>query len=148
MASTVLDPVAETLAQFITDLDVDVNVTGIKWERQAIDAQLPVGIVAPPTIHRTEPGDRETQMGFDDWDLEYPVGLYFELTDAYTTQTQAVEVVEKFIRAVDEDPSLGDPTIVDDAVVAEAEPEIVEDASRAVLVYRCRLLVNKGVPSP
>lgn len=141
--SEILDPVAETIASFITDLDItDRVVTGYKWQRAMWDAKLPVGEVGVPTIRRTEPGEAESQMGSDDWYLEYPIGLYVELAESVSAQALAVGIVEKFIRAVDANPSLGDPTI-HHASVIEAEPEVLAEKPRALLIYRCRLVFTK-----
>jgi hypothetical protein len=151
MSSEIVEPLAQQIAEFITEitgLSTGQSVNGYRWERKAFDAKLPVGVVGIPTIRRTAPGERESQIGTDDWDMEFPVGLYFDLGDPVAAQQLAVETVERFIRAVDENPSLGDDTVVDDAAVLEAEPEVLMEQPRALLIYRCRLAVIKQVPSP
>ena len=151
MSSTIIAPLAQSVADFISAIDGlpdGVKVTGYRWERQAFDAPLPVATVGIPTVRRTTPGDRESQLGLDDWDLEFPVGLLVEIIDPVAAQQLAVEFVEKFIRAVDENPSLDSPTVIDDAAVIEAEPEVLVEQPRSLLIYRCRLQVITGVESP
>ena len=151
MSSTIIEPLAEQIAGFIsdiTDISTGQTITGYVWERKAYDAKLPVGVVGIPEIRRTPPGERESQISLDDWDLEFPVGLLFEYDESVAVQQLAVEVVEKFISAVDADPSLGDDSVIDDAAVIESVPEVYLEQPRALLIYRCRLAVNTGVPSP
>lgn len=151
MSSTILDPIAETISGFISDLTLTdgTAVHGEKWEpgTAGIDS-LPAGIVGIPSIDRTSPGDVEPQLGSDAWTMEYEVVLCVDLAEAKFAQAQAVELVELFIDSVDDDPSLGDPQVVSDAVVERAEPEVVADERRPMLTYRCRLLVEKLVSRP
>lgn len=150
MASTILSPLADTIADFISDIaGLDTDVVGEKWDpgMAGMDS-LPRGVVGTPSIRRTDPDGPEPQMGSDGWYMEYPVTLFFDMSEAKFTQEQAVETVEAFIRAVDTDPSLGDPQVVNDAVVIEATPVQILDEKRPMFAYECRLLVDKFVPSP
>ena len=157
MSSDIITPLAEQVAEFITAMtgvSTGHQVTGYVWERKAYDAKLPVGVVGLPIIRRTQPGDRESEIGLDDWGFEFPVGLLFEYDESVAVQQLAVEVVEKFISAVDADPALGTANgdgnviVYDDSSVVEAEPEVYLEQPRALLIYRCTLVVNAGVPSP
>jgi hypothetical protein len=144
MASTVLDPVAERIKAKLAELNVITADERHKWAPASIGV-LPAGVIEMPTIARTSPGQAESQLGSNDWTLTFPVTLYFELDEATAAQTQATETVEAFIKAIDDDPSLGDPSIIEDAKVILAAPSILDDDARAMIAYDCELQIVKLV---
>jgi len=141
MASTVVKPIAQNIASLITGLAVTPSMVGVVWGPRELP-QIPCGVVRPPTIGRTEPKGEESQLGSDDWDLSYPVTLYFEFDEASKSQDQAVEIVEAFIKAVDANPDLDTNGIADEASVVSAEPVIVDDQTRALFAYDCRIVLT------
>lgn len=138
MPSTIVSPAATTIVTFLTAN----GFTGYKWARADMD--LPAGVVELPTIERSAGG---SQVGSVDWTMEFPVALYFALDEASTDQEAAAVAVEAFIGAVDDNPSLSDPTVIEDAVVTSAEPDFDADSQRPMVVYTCLLRVFKTVPS-
>lgn len=138
MASTILDPVAEALKNVV---DTVAGITAVKWQPK--DIPVPAGVVGIPRGSRVGVDERESQLGSNDWNLTYEVGLFFDLSSAQFSQAQAVEKVEEFIAAVDNDPELSGEVL--DAKVTGFEPEIVEDRNRPLLMYRCDVEVLKLV---
>lgn len=133
MASTVLDPVAARLVTILQGL----GLSTYKWAPGDLDA-LPAGVVEMPTITRTPVDEAEDHLGQNDWSTSWPVVLYFSLAEEpQASQATAVETVEAFIAAIDADQDLGGA--VQEAKVTEAEPEIVEEESRATIRYVCRV---------
>jgi hypothetical protein len=145
VASTTVDPIAAAITTVVGALAVTPAVTGKKWDPgvAGFDSLLPVGVVGMPELRRTEIDSPESQLGSNDWNITYPVGLYFDLSEASYSQAQAVEVVEAFITAIDANPYLGGT--VSDAKVTEARPEEILDQKRSLLAYRCRVEVQKLV---
>jgi len=136
MASTILSPTADVVVGFLNDN----GFHGYKWAR--LDYNLPAGVVELPTVDRRA---ENSQLGSEDWDMEFPVVLYFDLSEAESSQELAAEQVEAFIAAVDANPSLGSATIVDDAVVTSAVPSFDLDGARPMVVYTCTLELTKLV---
>ncbi len=136
MASTIIGPVCDVVVGFLNAN----GFTGYKWAR--LDYDLPAGVVELPTVSRVQ---ENSQLGSEDWMMDFPVVLYFDLSDAAFSQEQAAEMVEAFIAAVDANPSLGSPTIVDDAVVTSATPSFETDTARPMVAYTCTLELNKLV---
>lgn len=138
MPSTVLDPIAgalESLIEGIAGLPFPINA--MKWERLELDP-LPAATVHVPQIERTAVGEAELQLGSLDWQLSYTVSLYFDLDDAVTAQARMVEYVEAFIKAVDQNPTLGLAT-VDEAKVVSAVPFHERERRRPLAGYECEV---------
>lgn len=138
MSSVIVSPIADTIVTFLAAN----GFTAYKWARA--DYDLPAGVVELPVIERSAGG---SQLGSVDWTMEFPVALYFPLDEASDDQERAAAAVEAFIGAVDDNPSLGDPTIVEDAVVIAAEPDFDAGTNRPMVVYTCTLRVFKLVSS-
>ena len=135
MASTIIAPVAQALQTKIAGLGLATTVAGHLWAPAMLPTR-PCGVVELPTLGRTDPLEAESEIGRDDWEMEFPVVFYFDLTEPIATQTLAVEVVEAFIQAVDADPSLGIVSIADDAsVVSVGPPEVIDDQANALIRY-------------
>lgn len=147
MASTVIDPTAALIAGFITNLAVTPTVKSYQRDpgMAGLDS-LPAGVVGLPSLERTGVDEAEGQLGHDDWLLSYPVEFYFDIGDAVYTATQAVEVLEAFVKVIDANRGLGqDVATILDAKVVSSEPVEVVDTPRPMLVYSCRLEVLRLV---
>ena len=144
MASTVLDPTAVLVAAVLDGLAVTPTVKGYAVDpgMTGLDS-LPCGVVGPPTIERRVVDEGDSQIGSRDWNLTFPVTLFFDLADTATAQAQATQTVEAFITAVDTATLSVSDASIEDAVVAVATPvEILNDA-RPMLAYECSLAVLK-----
>lgn len=131
MSSTVLDPIAEGIKAVVETLSPTVKPK--KWLIRDTDAR-PAAVIELPTVTRTDPDIAEDHLGQDDWRSEWPVSFYFDFNDATFGQAQAIEVIEKFIVAVDADPTLGG-TVQEAKVITAGPPQIDENAARPLLVY-------------
>jgi hypothetical protein len=145
MASTVVLPVAQALADLITGLPGDIR--GQLWEPNPGNVNPPVGVVSMPRIDRSDVEDEESQLGTDDWALDFTVFLFHDLGNALYAQGEAVEDIEEFIKAVDANPSLGLATVIDTKVVA-VTPGFDLDQTRPQIVTECRVQVLRLVPNP
>ena len=139
MASTIIDPVASALATLVDGL---TNVYGVKWTPKDLGT-VPAGVVGLPRGRRSGVDEAESQLGSEDWNMTYTVALFFDLSEAQASQAQAAEIVEAFITAVDNNPSLSNTVL--DAKVTNFEPEIVQDQNRPLLSYVCDVEVLKLV---
>lgn len=138
-SSTIISPAADTVKTFLAAQ----GFTAYKWARA--DYDLPAAVVELPTVEREAGG---SQVGGVDWTFSFPVVLYFPLDEASSDQESAAAYVEAVIAAVDDNPSLSDPTIIDGgAVITSAAPDFDLDSQRAMVVYECTLEFTKYVPS-
>jgi len=86
-----------------------------------------------------------------DWVLEFPVNFVFDLSEAVLAQTQAVDTMEAFIKAIDADTTLGRADDVDGGVIQGAKvisaDQLIElvDEARSTLVFPCRVQVQQFV---
>jgi len=135
VASTVLDPIADGLVTVIQGLSVTTKAQ--KWLLRDTDAR-PAAVIELPTVRRTDVDMAEDHLGQLDWRSEWPVSFYFDFTDATFGQAQALEVIEKFIVAVDANPTLSG-TVQEAKVLTAGPPEIDEGAARPALVYPTRV---------
>jgi hypothetical protein len=104
MASTIIQPVADKLATMLTALGLGVNT----WARLALrPGTAGMAEIEIPDVTRTAPEQAESQLGADDWDLEYLVTIWVPLTDGISSQRRLVEVLEDWIAAIDADVTLG-----------------------------------------
>lgn len=142
MASTVITPIANRIVTELAALGVSPSVKGYRWAPHDLDA-LPAGVVELPRVRRRGTDEPERQLGSNDWFLDFPVVLYFDLSEAQFSQDQAVDTVEAFIKAVDANPTL--TATVEDAVVSEVEPSIVDDKNRPLVAFECLVAVELRV---
>ena len=114
MASTVTDPVADVLvakAEAITVTGYDIK--GYKGPRVSIDKRPAIVVGMPPGIRRTAPTDPEPELRTSGqnsvglWTLTFPVGFFIDATRVADNAILLAEIVEKFVMAVDTDPTLG-----------------------------------------
>jgi hypothetical protein len=142
MSSTILDPIATALKSTIETISPTVKVH--KWVLRDTDAR-PAAVIELPTVNRTEPDAIEDHLGENDWRSEWPVTFYFDFGDPAFGQAQALEVIEKFISAVDADQDLGS-TVQEAKVVTVGPPQIEEGYARPMLMYPARVAVLDFVP--
>jgi hypothetical protein len=131
------------IAEAIVAVIAGIGLKKYLWEPK--DLKPPAGAVHVPHIKRTKPDEAESQLGSDDWDLDFTVSLYFDLAEAAKAQQSMVDAVERFIDAIDEDPSLGG--VVLEASVTDAVPFIERDRPRPVVGYECTVSVLRLVSS-
>lgn len=149
----ILDDLAQALADLAaTDVQFTLptggtyttTTIGYVWAPKTITP--PCAVVEMPAVRRADPEEPESQLGTNDWEVDFPVVFYFDLADPEYSQQQAVATVEAFIQAVDEDGNLGFPTVLDTKVVETGPPEIMGDQTRAQIVYPTRVSLLKLVP--
>lgn len=150
--STIIDPTAELLADLAATVEVTM-ATGTRtlwrpsdgpWEPAAFD-DVPAVAVGPPTVRRAGLDEGERELGSDDWFLDYPVSLYFDLDEASKSQGQMVEAVEAFSKAIDQDPSLGS-ALIDDCKLTNADPFVEDGRQRTLCGYLCTVAVLRRNP--
>lgn len=140
MASTVIQPVADRLAELLDGIGVNANT----WADNALPAGTDVvAEIEIPDIARTEPEQAESQLGADDWHLEFVVTLYADLRQARASQQRLVVAVEQWIAAVDDDRQLG--TLALDAAVTDAKRVYHTDPNRPLVGYETTVAVWKLV---
>jgi hypothetical protein len=147
--STIIQPTAALIAGLAAGVEVTLQsgtrqLRGYEYEPSSFDA-IPAAAVGAPQLRRTAIDAGERELGSDDWFLEYPVGLYFDLDEAEKSHSQMVEALEAFCKAIDLDPSLGDP-LVDDCKVTNAEPFVEEGRQRVLCGYLCTVSVWRRNP--
>jgi hypothetical protein len=111
------------------------------------DAELTMGRAGAaeieiPDIGRTRPEEAESQLGADDWQLEYVVSIWVNLTNGPASQQRLVGLVEQWIAAIDTDPTLGGLAL--DAKVTSAHRQYLLDR-RPLVGYETTLAVWKLV---
>lgn len=132
--STILRPPADRLVEILEGLDLTTQVKG----RFGVTLKLPrfpCAVVEIPDVDLSDVEEAESQLGADDWRLEYPVNLYFALREADIAQARAVDALEAFILAVKADPTLGGTAEIDAKVVsASVSYDEVSDQANPRLV--------------
>lgn len=141
MASTIIDPTAERVVDVLEAIS---GLTVYKWSMPS-GVNLPAAIVGRPDIRRTAIDEPESQLGSRDWAMSFLISIFVDLSKATTSQAASVDYAEAFIVAVDANPSLGDPTIADDAKVTSAEPDFELEGTRPMVTYYCTLELTKLV---
>lgn len=104
LTSTILQPIADRLATILTGLSLGVNTWAQPGLRFGAAGAAEIEI---PDIDRTPLERSESQLGSNDWDLEFPVAIWVNLTEAEISQKRLVALVEAWIAAVDADIHLG-----------------------------------------
>ena len=150
-----LDDLAQTLVDTIDGLSVTftdgdstdhtVTVKGYKWAPRDLDGTGPWGVVEMPAVERIGLDEAETQLGTDDWTVEFPVVFYCALDEARYAQAQIVAVVEEWIAAIDSNPFAADASVDDITVIDAGPPEIDPDAARPLVIYPTTVQLLKFV---
>lgn len=141
MSSTVIAPIATRIANIgatvsgVTAYDVDPGMAGLEGN--------PALVVSLPDIDRGEL-DSDSQLGYSDWMLTYPVSIYVDLDVVADSVTLLRDTTEAFIRAVDADEQLGGTVAA--ASVLKVSPAVdVGNTSRPRLVSECSVMVHAFV---
>jgi hypothetical protein len=146
--ATTLDDVADKIVAELDGLTftdgggTTATCKSYKWNPRAYD-QLPVGTVGMPEVRRVGPDEAESQLGSDDWFLDYPVELAVALEEAVYAQATAISFLDAFIAAIDANQTLTSTVL--DAKVVEAIPFAEEDRNRPILGFECTVRVWKLV---
>lgn len=160
-SSTWVQPIGEALvavADGLSGLANGATVKGILWAPRDTDVR-PAAVVEMPGIERVAADEAESQIGTRDVRLSFPVPFYFDLSeDLAYSQSQAVEVVEAFVDAIDAATNAGQPlgpdvlsggVIVIDAKASVDPPEIMPpegSSGRPAIRYVCRAEVLAFIP--
>lgn len=150
--STVIDGIASALVTKINGLQaaysLDQNVIGYKWPKVDFDAPRPVGNVELPELRRRGPTERESQLGSNDWQHEFPVTFWIDNTGANTNFPLLIDIVEAWIKAIDADPALGLGTVIpDETSVIECVPVVIDSESTRLVGYETRVALTRLVAS-
>jgi hypothetical protein len=148
VSSTTIDPLAEAIKGHLTiSLSGGITMNAYKWDPGFAGISPPCGVVGVPSAERTPPGEGEESIGANDWSLEFPVQLFFDLADPVLTQSQAVEAMEAFIVAIDADQTLGNLLLRggEARVVRVEEPEELITNDRPLFTQRCRVALKQFV---
>jgi hypothetical protein len=145
MASTIIDPAAQAIADIATGLAVDVTVTGSKWAPRDL-SNLPAIVVELPEVRRAGLAGEEPELYADGWWMTFDCILYVELVEAASSQTTVVDIAEAFIAAIDADPSLGITRIEEARVTSAGPAEITVNEPRALLQYPLTVELLRLVP--
>jgi hypothetical protein len=140
LTSSIIQPIADHACTILKALGLGVNV----WA----DDELTMGAngaaeIEIPDLGRTGVEERESQLGFYDWDLEFPVTIWVNLTQGPKAQQRLVAVTEAWIAAVDADPTLGG--LVLEAKVTGAKRQY-QLAKRPLVGFETTLAALRLVP--
>jgi hypothetical protein len=147
--STLIEPTAVLLSDLAETISVTMSngtkaLKGYSYEPAAFD-DIPAAAVGAPELNRGSLDAGERELGSDDWYLDYPVSLYFDLDEAAKAQGQMVEALEAFTKAIDDDPSLGS-ALIDDCKLTNAEPFVEDGRGRTLCGYLCTVSVLRRNP--
>jgi hypothetical protein len=139
MASTIIQPVADHMATMLRALGLGVNT----WASEALTmGRAGAAEIEIPDVARTGVEEAESQLGADDWDLEFPVSIWVNLTETGTSQQRLVQMLEQWISAVDADVTFGG--LVLEAKVTRAQRQY-QLARRPLVGYETTVSVLKLV---
>jgi hypothetical protein len=147
--STVLDPIAAALKAKLAALTLSAFTSGgskalkaYQWIPREFE-NLPAAAVGLPDVQRVGLDQPEMQIGSSEWQITYPVSIYFDVAEVSQMQALAAEAAEAFIRAIDNDSQLSGT--VDDAKVVAVKPFVEPDRRRALAGYECTVEILKQV---
>lgn len=127
----VVEPVIGALLELLAALDSP----GLTVHRYAPPNVIPpAAVVDLPSVRRRELLEAEGQFGSNEWLIDVPVTLYFDLRVAENSQALAVDVLEQWIQLVDANAGLGLGDVIE-TKVTEAEPAFVLDQNRTLASY-------------
>lgn len=134
MASTIIQPITDALVTILRDLTLTeaLTVPDSGWGRDHL-AKLPAAEIDLPDIGRTDIDEPESQINSEDWDLRFPVTIYYDLREPTVSQERLIEAAEKFIAAIDDDPTLS--SLVQEAKVTSASPVFQLEKARTLVAY-------------
>lgn len=135
MASTIIDPLADALAALAGG--ITVNGTALKgvWPPRLGVPDVPCVEIEIPTVRRSDVEEAESQLGADDWTLDFTATIHFDMREAVTAQQRIVEALEAWIAAVDADRSLGIASVLDASVVSAEPLYDLTDEQRPLIGY-------------
>lgn len=151
MASTILTPVADALADVLAGINLTPAINLVwgddrRWA-PAMIGSTPAVVINVPSVRRTGLDEPERELGSDDWIITFGVDLYVDLAVPDRDQQRAVELLEAVTAAIDANRTLGMATI-DDTKVVSAEPsQDLSDEARPLLTYDLEVQVWKRVPT-
>jgi hypothetical protein len=136
MSSTIIAPLAEALAGLADGITVNGKALKGVWPPRMGLPDLPcVEIEVPERITRTEPDEAESQIGSEDWHIDFTATIYFDLREPVAAQLRLIEALELWIAAVDADRSLGAASTLDASVVSAERVYPEDDQQRSLIAY-------------
>lgn len=133
-----VDPVLEAVKGLLEGLDLGYQLTVQKFAQGNVIP--PAAVIEVPTLRRKGIEEAESQMQGNDWFIDVPVTLYFDLRRAGDDQARALEAVEAFIQVIDANQGLGVAGVIE-AKLTQAEPAFVLDQQRTLFSYECTVEV-------
>jgi len=131
--SGILSPLADALVEKAEE----AGCAGYRWAPRELDSSK-AAVIELPSVERTALDAPEDHLGQEDWRPTFDTVFYFDLDVAKASQDEAVEAVEKFVLAIDADPSLGG--LCQEAKAVEVlPPEFVEDDARPQIRWPVRV---------
>lgn len=145
MASTIIQPVADRLKTLLEGLALptSLKVPASGWQRDHL-AKLPAAEIELPDIGRTDIEEAESQLGSNDWDLDFVVSLWFDLREPTVAQQRLAEAIEKWVAAVDGESWASVPGVLE-AKVLRAERVYQLEKQRTLVGYETTVRVFRLV---
>lgn len=139
MASTVLAPIAQALSELAATLTVgNVTLKGVWPPRRDLPA-VPCVEIEIPAVQWPDVDAPQTQLGADDWTLDYPCAIWFDLREPTVAQERIVDALEQWRVAIGTT-NLGG--LCQEAAVIEARPVYdVTEAARPLIGYETTVRV-------
>jgi hypothetical protein len=150
MTSTIIQPIGDRLAAIASTITIGANTVKGYFPAPGLAGigSMPAILILPPSGGRTKPDEAERQLYTNDWEMEFRCQLVVDLRKAETAQTQMVELIEKWVLAIDADRSLGISGLLDASVVDWAEPGRTDPSNgRELLVCDTQLELVQFVAS-
>lgn len=107
MASSILQPFADRFKVILEGLSLPtaIKLPDSGWARDHLP-KAPGAEIELPDIGRGDPEAPESQLGANDWQLEFLVTLWFDLREPTVAQQRLAAAVELWIKAIDAETSL------------------------------------------
>lgn len=102
MASSILQPFADRFKVILEGLSLPatIKLPPSGWQRDHLP-KAPGAEIELPDIGRGDSEQPESQLGANDWTLEFLVTLWFDLREATVAQKRLAEAIELWIKAID-----------------------------------------------
>lgn len=143
MPSTVIQPLADRFKVLLEGIGLKVPDSG--WQRDHLPA-TPGAEIELPDIGRGDVEAAESQLGTNDWGLEFLVTIWFDLREATASQKRLADAVEQWINAVDhDDAGLHAIPGVDSVKVTSAQRVYQLEKNRTLVGYETTVAVLRLV---
>jgi hypothetical protein len=131
MASTVLQPIADHIGAILKTFQLGVSQD--TWAGKDLRfGRAGAAEIEVPDIARTGIEQAESQLGADDWDLEFAVSIWVNITTTGDSQKRLIALVEQWIAAVDADVTFGGLVLEAKVVEAKRQYQIARPPARGL----------------